>query len=566
MVCKQCGNEMRDDARFCPSCGALNSPDPAITPAQGAAPAWEAPEGGGGRKKTGLFIGLGVAAAAVIALVVVFAGGLFGSPKAEVEKALLNSIAAYRAAEKKLGAPDMERWQQDQTLQQQLALELKGINSQLVGYDMSALEGLGLYLEASCDGSARTMSFDLGAYWGDEDLLSFQMAADDAELYFASPEFTGGAFYGMNTETLGEDLAAITGDDSIQSVSFNLFELVDLMLDRMDQEDMEQSLKEASKDLWDAAEVKKTGSMTLDLNGTSTKATAYRVTLSEEALNQYVDSLETTLSALNYYDLYEELYRSMGMPQDQIDEILSALEELDVYGDLADALRDAIEELGDVELDVCLSGGYVSAVTAVIYTDRISGSEVKLAVYLGGGEEYVDDLSVNVEAEDVLVEVKSTGDHGLKSGLYTDETTIRVRQDSSTVARVTSDLSIDPRGGDGSFAWKLSVDSSGLSICVLEMEGDLDMDQDHISLDLDEISVRAMGMEVCTLGFRYYADCHPERMDVGNPRMIASMSEQELMDLGLDLQSNAILWFSDMQRTFVSRLPDDLLWAMMGGF
>ena len=38
------------------------------------------------------------------------------------------------------------------------------------------------------------------------------------------------------------------------------------------------------------------------------------------------------------------------------------------------------------------------------------------------------------------------------------------------------------------------------------------------------------------------------------------------MDLGLDLQSNAILWFSDMQRTFVSRLPDDLLWAMMGGF
>lgn len=146
MVCKQCGNEMRDDARFCPSCGALNSPDPAITPAQGAAPAWEAPEGGGGRKKTGLFIGLGVAAAAVIALVVVFAGGLFGSPKAEVEKALLNSIAAYRAAEEKLGAPDMERWQQDQTLQQQLALELKGINSQLVGYDMSALEGLGLYL------------------------------------------------------------------------------------------------------------------------------------------------------------------------------------------------------------------------------------------------------------------------------------------------------------------------------------------------------------------------------------------------------------------------------------
>ena len=51
-----------------------------------------------------------------------------------------------------------------------------------------------------------------------------------------------------------------------------------------------------------------------------------------------------------------------------------------------------------------------------------------------------------------------------------------------------------------------------------------------------------------------------------NGRDLTRVSEQELMDLGLDLQSNAILWFSDMQRTFVSRLPDDLLWAMMGGF
>ena len=166
---------------------------------------------------------------------------------------------------------------------------------------------------------------------------------------------------------------------------------------------------------------------------------------------------------------------------------------------------------------------------------------MEIELFLGGGDSYVDDLSLEISSGGQKLTIESSGDHAGKSGVFTDETTIRVRQDSSTVARVTSDLSIDPRGGDGSFAWKLSVDSSGLSICVLEMEGDLDMDQDHISLDLDEISVRAMGMEVCTLGFRYYADCHPERMDVGSPRMIASMSEQELMDLGLDLQSNAIL-------------------------
>ena len=41
---------------------------------------------------------------------------------------------------------------------------------------------------------------------------------------------------------------------------------------------------------------------------------------------------------------------------------MNELEDLDVYSELADSLRDAIDELGDVELEVCLSGGYISAV------------------------------------------------------------------------------------------------------------------------------------------------------------------------------------------------------------
>ena len=68
MVCKNCGNEMPGGARFCPSCGAVNNPDLGSGLPQGAAPygasaapAWEGPEGGGKKKKTGLFVGIGVA-------------------------------------------------------------------------------------------------------------------------------------------------------------------------------------------------------------------------------------------------------------------------------------------------------------------------------------------------------------------------------------------------------------------------------------------------------------------------------------------------------------------------
>lgn len=562
MVCRNCGNEMRDDARFCPHCGAVNGPDQGGL-SQGAAPAWEGPEDGGQKKKTGLIVAVCAAAVAVVALLVFLLGGMFGSPKGAVEKAFAKSVAAYAAAEEKLGMPDVAQWQQDQTISQRMALELKGINSQLVGMDLSALNGLGLRLDTDYNGPARQLYAGLGAYWGKDDLLSFGITALDGELYLESSQLFGSACYGMNTETLGADLAEMTGDDSMKDLSFNLFDLVDLVTEKMDPEAMEEDFKAANKALWKAAEVKKAGAKTLDLNGTETKATAYQITFPQEALNQYVDALETTLSALNYYDLYEEVYSSMGMPQDQIDEILSALEGLDLYGYLADGLRDVIEELGDVELEVCLSDGYVAA---VLYEDSIEGSEVTVTVCLGGGEEYVDDLSVEIEIDGNLIELKSTGDHGLKSGVYTDETTLRVRENNSTLARVTSELSIDPSVRHDNFQWKLGVDSSGLSVFVLETAGDLELDEDHMYLGLENMSLRAMGVEVCTLAFDYYVDCHPNERSVSSPTLITQMSEQELEQAAIDIQGKAMTWAFQMQQLFASRLPDELLEALMYGF
>ena len=84
--------------------------------------------------------------------------------------------------------------------------------------------------------------------------------------------------FSPHTETLGADLTAMTGDDSMKDVSFNLFDLVDTVLERVDQEKLEQDITAANKTLWEEAQVKKTGAKTLDLNGTETKTTAFRVT------------------------------------------------------------------------------------------------------------------------------------------------------------------------------------------------------------------------------------------------------------------------------------------------
>ena len=49
MFCKNCGKEMRDDARFCPNCGAVNGgPSAGPVPPDAGRQGWGAPAGGGG--------------------------------------------------------------------------------------------------------------------------------------------------------------------------------------------------------------------------------------------------------------------------------------------------------------------------------------------------------------------------------------------------------------------------------------------------------------------------------------------------------------------------------------
>lgn len=562
MFCQNCGSQMRDDDRFCPNCGALNDSGTDGGSARGTS--------AGGGKKTGvklpvLLAGGAVAAVVVIALLVVSVSGLFASPKGKVEKALSKSVSAYQAAEKKLGMPEIEKWQKNRAFHQQFGLELQSTNSEMVGYDLSALKGLGLRMGSDYDGKARKMSMDLEAHWGSDSLLSFQAAADDDEISFASQEFTGGDFYGVNTETLGADLAKLSGDSSVKSLSFNIFDLVDLVLDQIDTETMKQGIQDAAKTLWKEAEVKKTGEKTLDLNGSSTKTTVYHITVPKAALKQYVRDVGEVLSAVDYYDFCEELLQAIGTPRDVREDILNELDEMDVYGELTEELRDMIS--GDLEFDACLSNGYLSA---LLYEDRIEDVDMELTVCLGGKKEYVDDFSVTLELsnryEDISVEVQSSGDHGMKGGSYTDETTVRVRQNGDTLARVSSEMSFNPKGKSENFQWNVSVDSSGLNLFALDASGSLEANKDLLSLDLDDVSVRSMGVKICTLAVQYAADPKPNPISAGKAQMIGGLSERELMEIGEDIADNAYDWSSDMEELFASRLPSNLFWYIMRAF
>lgn len=570
MLCRNCGKEMRDDAAFCPNCGALNGSAGAREQSQSASSytsytSVEEPLSSGSGKKRrglGLIIGGGVAAVAVIALLVVTVSSLFSSPRGKVEKAFTKSLAAYEDAGEKIGMPDLAKLQKDKSSSARFSVELKGINSQLLDYDLSSLYGLGLRMSTNYSGKDRKLDAQLSAFWDDDELASFQMLADNANIYLGSPQFTGGDFLGFNTETLGADLAELSGDDSVKDISFNLFDLMDIIMNTEADEDTEKAVKEANKALKEAMEVKKTGAKTMDINGKSTKTTVYHVVVPQDALEDYVDAMEDIMSSVDYMDMYEELLRAAGVSRDDIDYIMSDLDDLDIYGELADSVKYVLDELGDVELDVCLSGGYVSA---VLYEERIQGTTVELALYLGGGDQYVDNLSLEITADGGEILVESTGNHTGKGGTFTDETTFRIREDGRSLGRLASEMSYKTKEGD--FRWEIGVDSGGVSLGVLEMEGTLTTSKDSLDLKLDDVSVRSMGMELVSLGLEYYAGpCKGMEVSVGSPTMLADMDEDDLMDLGYDIQGYAQDWLADMQELFMDRLPEDLLWALMYAF
>ena len=583
MLCLQCGKEIGDGAKFCPHCGAAaaaSAPNPAATPESGAgtgpytyaygssasssagmgsAPASppSPPEDTGKRGKKGFIIGGAVAAVAVVAAVVfLLASGVFSSPKGQVEKAIAKSLSAYASAGEKIDFPDMAELMQDKSVSQSFSMELTGINSELVGYDLSSLQGLGVRLSGGYDQKGRRADSELAAFWADREIASLVMAVDDNVLSFASPQFTGGEAYGLDTETLGADLARLGVEDEdidVSQIGFNLFDLAEQTAPSQQSGEMERKLVEAAARLGGAIEVEKTGKKTIEVNGTSVNAAAYLVAIPEEAMEEYVDALSDAMAQMDSQEQSRKLLWGIGLDEDTINSIMPDVTGVDVYGEIFAAWKEMLRAMGDLELEVYLDGGYVCAVE---YSKEQNGSGLELGLYLGGGDSYVDDISfraAGMDGEEVLIE--STGNHSGKGGEFTDETTFRMRSGGSTVFRVSSNLSYRPDGGADNFEWRLNMNNAA----SLKMAGRLSTGKRSMVFQLDDVTLTAAGMEICSLSVDY--EVGPYRNGAGaslaGPTLLGGMELDELEELYYEIEYYAQEWAYDV----MALIPEDLLWA-----
>lgn len=569
MLCLNCGKEISDGAKFCPHCGAITAAStiPRTDGAGGApytysygavspSPAPTPPEGTGKGRKKGLLIG-GIAAVTVViaALVAVVAGGLFSNPKGTVELAFAKTAAAYSDAAKGMGLPDMTELAQGRSVSQRLRVELNSINSALTGdYDLSSLSGLGLSMSGDYDQNGRRLGGELAAFWGDNELVSFQMQVDDNILSLASPQFIQGKAYGMDTETLGADLVRLgVEDDGIQveNIGFNIFDLMEETAPSQQNEDLEQKVRDAAKELADAVEVEKNGKKDIEVNGKSVSAAAYHVTIPQEAMEAYAAAVKDAAMLVDSQESTRRILRAVGLDEATINDIMSEMEDVNPYGEMFDALDETLRAMGDVELDVYLDDGYVCAVE---YAKEKDGRTLEIGLYMGGGDNYVDDFSMRIamDGEELLME--SSGSHGGKDGVFTDNTVLRLRSGGSDVVRINSSFRYAPTALADNFGWTLDVNNAG----SVEMGGQLTAGKDSMNLQLGSVVVRAAGLELCSLAMDYsVGPCREMSVSLPAPTLLGDMDEYDLMDLYYEIEENAQEWVYEM----LGMIPMDLLWA-----
>ena len=552
MFCGNCGKKIDDNVQFCPNCGSATvmEANQASASSQGA----YAPRTDGSklvmdtkekkRSHVGVIAGIigGIAVVAAVVAVVLFSGVL-SSPKGTLTKAMAKSVSAWQKAAEAANLPDTKALAEKKEGRQEFSLQLKSISDE-IGGDLSVLEGMRIDLSSGVSLSDRKLDSSFNIAYGSDSLLSGWMAVDNETVTLGCPDFLGKDVYGFNTVTLGEDLSKFSGvPEEVTSISFNIFDTLDAFTQTVEVDE------EAVSELVEAIEVEKTDKKAVEVNGHSVECASYHVVIPKSAMKAYINAIEKAYGARKLDEAVIDLMTSFGIPDSELEYIRDDLEDAFSGEEMFEALRQALSEIGDIEMNVYVNGGYVMAAE---WEDKIEGTKLELGLYFGGGKNYADDLGMELKVDSGRISVVSTGDHSASGGVYTDETTVTIRDGSDSI-KVSSDLSWEPGKDSDNFEW--TIKSSGVSV---KASGQLTSSKDAMELDLDKLTVSAMGTNYLTLSGRYAMEPYSEPSYAsGNATMLASMNDEAILSLAMDGGSKVQTWLENIRTDF-----PDLYWYL----
>ncbi len=551
MFCPNCGNEIPEDSKFCVSCGSTLEETSTEVPAEAPAPVTAAPK----KRKKGL-IAL-IAAVAVVALAGSAAAIILNRPEVKVPMAISKSSQAFTDAYSDMGLADTVSFlQTEKACTTTTTLTYNEINSLLnsqLGVDLSAFQGLGIQTGTTVSLEDRVLSSSLALIHKDTALLQAEYGLDDSVLWVGVPTLIGDRL-GIDTAQLGQTLTDMGLDmDGMETLGFNVFDLLLLMEDIKPTQQIRDAFDDAAETLYASAQITSTGKQTVTVNGQSLSCTGYTLTFTEAALCAYLDAISEPMQA--YYDqvlaVVEELICSVGAPEDVVAEALYEIRSAGSITDIIEPLKEAVAELGDVELALCLKGGYVRS---VVYTRQIEEETLTLSLELGGDGEYTDLWSFTVQMGELgSVTLTSSGDHAGKSGTYTDTTELTVNAEGMDSVCICLESSYALKASGDNFSFALSVDGGEyIGTVCLRGTGQLTLEKNAFAIELGDLSLEAMNMKLISLGLSYSVREYTPADGQTEVRLINELTDTDMMSLLQEAYGN----LPALQESLTEIFPD----------
>ena len=382
----------------------------------------------------------------ILALLLGCLGGC-ASDKAAVTAAVGNSLKAYAAAFTSL--VPQETFDREEGYRQDGDILLTALPD-----DYAFLEGaVRLRFAAASAKEGAPVEAEYSLELATMTLLTLSMRIENALTYLNCPQLLGEEWLGVAPETLPEDLERLgLGELELPDLAGLAAAAPGSQFELTDGE--EDALEAAGKSVLAGLQVKRSGKESRDINVQPLDCQLYTVTLPAETVMVCFDALRAPLQRA-----MEENALSAAPGDGEEGETATPQEQLD-------ALREAVDSLGDVSLTLGVAGQKVALAESEL-KGSYRGESFALypSISLGGGENYVDDLGLVLRwgeaGDDEQLALRSHGDHAAAGGSFTDESRLTLPGDGNSILLKAA---YTPGGGKDNLKLELDAGGNGMTL------------------------------------------------------------------------------------------------------